>query len=99
MLTSNYSVKSGEGQRIEVHGENCINCGACFDACEHQARSFYDDTERFFKDLKSGEDISVLVAPAFIANYPKEYGAIFDVVKGISDTVKDRLEELNSNES
>ena len=27
VLTSNYSVKSGEGQRIEVHGENCINCG------------------------------------------------------------------------
>ena len=85
VLTSNYSVKSGEGQRIEVHGENCINCGACFDACEHQARSFYDDTERFFKDLERGEDISVLVAPAFMANYPKEYGAILGGLKALGE--------------
>ena len=83
VLTSNYSVKSGEGQRIEVHGENCINCGACFDACEHQARSFYDDTEQFFRDLERGEDISVLVAPAFMANYPKEYGATLGGLKAL----------------
>ena len=52
VLTANYSVPSNSGQRIEVHSENCINCGACFDACEHQARSFQEDTERFFEDLK-----------------------------------------------
>lgn len=73
VLTANYSVPSGDGQRIEVHGENCINCGACFDACEHQARSFLDDTERFFNDLKNGERISVILAPAFEANYPDQY--------------------------
>lgn len=81
VLTSNYSVKSEQGQRIEVHGENCINCGACFDACEHQARSFYDDTEEFFRDLKHGESISVLLAPAFAANYPKEYAAVLGGLK------------------
>ena len=60
VLTANYSVPSGQGQRIEVHSENCINCGACFDACEHQARSFYDDTEIFFKDLKRKEIKDIL---------------------------------------
>ena len=81
VLTANYSVPSGQGQRIEVHSENCINCGACFDACEHQARSFYDDTEIFFKDLKRGERISVILAPAFEANYPEQYGRILGGLK------------------
>ena len=83
VLTSNYSVKTEEGQRIEVHGENCISCGACFDACEHQARSFYDDTEQFFEDLKRGERISVLLAPAFIANYPGEYASVLGGLKAL----------------
>lgn len=77
VLTANYSMNMGERQRIEVHGENCINCGACFDVCEHQARSFQDDTEKFFADLRKGEKISVLFAPAFAANYPQEYSSVF----------------------
>lgn len=81
VITANYSVKSTGKQRIEVHGENCINCGACFDACEHQARSFYDDTEKFFSDLKRGERISVLLAPAFQANYPREYASVLGGLK------------------
>jgi len=81
VLTANYSVPSNLGQRIEVHSENCINCGACFDACEHQARSFYDDTEKFFNDLKRGERISVILAPAFEANYPQEYGRVLGGLK------------------
>lgn len=83
VLTANYSVQSLDKQRIEVHGENCIKCGACFDACEHQARSFQDDTERFFEDLKRGEQISVLLAPAFMANYPKEYAAVLGGLKNL----------------
>lgn len=83
VLTANYSVKSMGRQRIEVHGENCINCGACFDACEHQARSFYDDTERFFADLQRGEKISILLAPAFQANYPEEYDSVLGGLKGL----------------
>lgn len=35
--------------RIDVDGSKCIACGACFDVCEHQAREFHDDTERFLK--------------------------------------------------
>lgn len=83
VLTANYSVpsESGQGQRIEVHSENCISCGACFDACEHQARSFYDDTEQFFEDLKRGQKISVILAPAFEANYPEQYGRVLGGLK------------------
>lgn len=81
VLTANYSVKSMGKQRIEVHGENCINCGACFDACEHHARSFCDDTEQFFADLRNGQPISVLLAPAFQANYPEEYAQVLGGLK------------------
>ncbi|MBQ7677351.1 MAG: response regulator, partial [Lachnospiraceae bacterium] len=59
----------------------CIACGACIDACEHDAREFLDDTERFFADLKKGERISLLVAPAFLANYPNQYASVLGGLK------------------
>lgn len=67
--------------RIDVDPNRCVACGACFDVCEHGAREFRDDTERFFADLKKGEKISVLLAPAFKANYPKEYEAVLGGLK------------------
>lgn len=81
VLTANYSVQSEAGQRVEVHSENCIGCGACFDVCEHGARNFYDDTDRFFQDLKQGEEISVLLAPSFQANYPEQYASVLGGLK------------------
>lgn len=50
--------------KILINDEKCIKCGACIKACAHNARSFEDDTETFFKDLKAGHDIAVIVAPA-----------------------------------
>ncbi len=67
--------------RIDVDSDKCIACGACFDVCEHHAREFEDDTERFFEDLKKGERISLLIAPAFKANYPSEYGKVLGGLK------------------
>ena len=66
---------------INIDGNKCIACGACFDACEHNAREFVDDTEEFFAALKRGEKISILLAPAFLANYPNEYGSILGGLK------------------
>lgn len=66
---------------IEVNGDACIACGACFDACKHGARSYNDDTERFFEDLKKGTRISLLIAPAFMANYPDEYEKYLGILK------------------
>lgn len=59
--------------RIEVDGKRCVACGSCLDVCVHGAREYEDDTESFFNDLERGEPISLLVAPAFKANYPEEY--------------------------
>lgn len=76
------SVEDGKGTRkIDVDGDYCVSCGACIDACEHNAREFLDDTERFFEDLKKGEHISLLIAPAFLANYPSEYGSVLGGLK------------------
>lgn len=67
--------------RIDVDGSKCVACGACFDVCEHGAREYRDDTERFFEDLRRGEPISILIAPAFKANYPKEYESVLGGLK------------------
>lgn len=51
------------------------------DACEHHARGYADDTERFFADLQRGERISVILALAFKANYYDEYEVILGGLK------------------
>lgn len=81
VLTANKSVDEDGQHRIVVDGKQCVGCGACFDACAHKARSYNDDTERFFEDLKRGEKISLLLAPAFLANYPREYAAVLGGLK------------------
>lgn len=81
IITANKAVEADGINRIEVAGDICISCGACFDACKHKARSFHDDTERFFGDLAAGESISLLVAPAFFANYPEEYASVLGGLK------------------
>ena len=81
VITANVSTVRDGRQRIEVNSSQCVGCGSCFDACEHQARSYTDDTERFFEDLKRGEKISLLIAPAFLANYPREYGKVLGGLK------------------
>ena len=67
--------------RIEVDPDRCIACGACFDACEHEAREYRDDTEAFFEALKKGEKISLLVAPSFAVNYPEVYESVLGGLK------------------
>ena len=69
--------------RINVDPERCIGCGACFGVCEHGAREFCDDTDRFFEDLAEGKEISLLVAPSFMANYPDEYEKVLGGLKAL----------------
>lgn len=66
---------------IDINHDRCVACGACLDVCDREARSFYDDTEAFFEDLKKGESISLLVAPSFAARYPDKYAKILGGLK------------------
>lgn len=81
VLTANQAVEENGKNKIIVDGNQCVSCGACFDVCAHGARSYNDDTERFFEDLKKGEKISLLLAPAFLANYPREYATVLGGLK------------------
>lgn len=81
VITANHAVEKDGRMIIDVDSDKCIGCGACFDACEHNARSYYDDTEEFFADLQKGQKISLLIAPAFAANYPNEYQSILGGLK------------------
>ncbi|MCR5000173.1 MAG: 4Fe-4S binding protein [Lachnospiraceae bacterium] len=80
-IGANVAVEKDRGNIIEVDPNKCIACGACIDACEHNAREFVDDCDKFFEDLKRGEKISVLIAPAFLANYPREYEKYLGMLK------------------
>ena len=78
---ANVAVNKNGQNKIEVDPDKCIACGACLKVCEHGAREFEDDTERFFADLRKGERISILLAPAFEANYPGEYESLLGGLK------------------
>ncbi len=80
-MGANIATERDRGNIIDVDPERCIACGACLDACEHGAREYTDDVERFFDDLKKGTGISVLIAPAFLANYPREYEKYLGMLK------------------
>ena len=80
-MGANVATERGRGNTIDVDPDKCIACGACLDACEHGAREFTDDVERFFDDLKKGVKISVLIAPAFLANYPRDYEKYLGMLK------------------
>ena len=80
-IGANVAVEKDRGNVIEVDPKKCIACGACIDACEHGAREYVDDVDRFFEDLKKGQKISVLIAPAFLANYPHEYEKYLGMLK------------------
>lgn len=79
VLTANVA----ENGRINVKDEFCIQCGACFDSCHHEARDFEDDTNSFLADLEKGKKLSVIVAPAFVANYPKIYKKVYGYLKSL----------------
>ena len=66
---------------ICINSDRCINCGACIDVCTHEARDYYDDTEQLFEDLRNGESVSLVIAPAFEAKYPKEFKKILGILK------------------
>jgi iron only hydrogenase large subunit-like protein len=81
VFSANHAVNEGEKSHIGVDGDACIHCASCIRTCTHDARSYNDDTEQFFEDLSKGVPISILVAPAFIANYPDQYKQVLGYLK------------------
>ncbi|MCM1231300.1 MAG: methyl-accepting chemotaxis protein [Ruminococcus flavefaciens] len=83
VLCANIAADDEGHNHVLVDGDACVHCGACIDACRHGARDFKDDTDEFFEALKRGEKISILVAPAFIANYPGQYRQVLGYLKSL----------------
>lgn len=81
ILSANHAVTENGQAKVMVDPDACIHCGNCIRACEHEARSYQDDTNAFFDDLAAGKKISLLIAPAFLANYPREYKKVLGFLK------------------
>ncbi len=78
LLYANKIELNSEGEiKTSVIRENCIACGECIKACHHGARSYNDDSEAFLKALSAGQVEAVVVAPAFLLNYPALYKKVF----------------------
>jgi iron only hydrogenase large subunit-like protein/uncharacterized coiled-coil DUF342 family protein len=89
----------GSGKKLQVNHDLCIGCGHCIAVCHHEARIPIDDTEVFLRNLKNGEKIIAVVAPAVASVFPGKYlklngylkslgvDALFDVSFGAELTV------------
>ena len=72
---------------FDIDDNKCIRCGACIKACSHNARSYEDDTERFWADLRSGQQIVLIVAPAIKISFNGSWRHVLDFLKrhGVKD--------------
>lgn len=68
--------------KVKINDEKCIECGRCVTVCDHEARSYVDDTEEFFRELKRGRKITVLAAPAVRVNFSK-YKRLFGYLQSL----------------
>ena len=98
----------GSKEKLQINHNLCIGCGNCIAACSHEARKPIDDTVKFFSDLKKGEKIIAIAAPAvasvFAGNYLRLNGylktlgveAFFDVSFGAELTVISYINYINA---
>lgn len=77
---ANISYVTEAGNKVRIDTDKCILCGKCIEVCDHDARNFTDDTERFFNDLERGKSISVIAAPSVRVNFT-EYENLFGYLK------------------
>lgn len=77
---ANISFNDNGRTKVKVNENRCIRCGKCISVCDHNARNYIDDTEKFFQDLESGKQISVITAPAIRVNIDN-YKRLFKYLK------------------
>jgi len=83
-LKANVVRDAGDGTtKIFLDDRECVLCGTCLDTCTHGVRHSKDDNDRFFADLKSGKPVSVMIAPAFLLNYPNEYKHVLGYLRSL----------------
>jgi iron only hydrogenase large subunit-like protein len=97
---------NGAGNYVTVNNDLCIGCGACIEACTHGARRGIDDSQEFFENLKHGQKMIAVVAPAVAVSFKgkdlelnswlKSIGikAVFDVAFGAELTTKSYVEQI-----
>lgn len=62
---ANKAIVTEDGRTIyDIDHKKCITCGACVKDCPHGARTFEDDTNAFWDDIKSGKELILMVAPS-----------------------------------
>ncbi len=66
--------------KVKVDPTKCINCGHCIEVCDHNARDYLDDTERFFEDLKKGKEVTIVASSSVLLNIP-DYKKLFGYLK------------------
>lgn len=82
VVGANIAYSINGNNKIKINTEKCIHCGKCIKVCDHNARYYRDDTERFFEDLAKGKKLSVVAAPSIIVNF-HEYKKLFGYLKKI----------------
>jgi len=68
--------------KVKINNQKCIECGRCISVCDHEARSYIDDTEGFFRDIRQGRKITVLAAPSVRVNFSK-YKRLFGYLQAL----------------
>jgi Na+-translocating ferredoxin:NAD+ oxidoreductase RNF subunit RnfB len=86
VIGANIAYMVGDESKVKVNEEKCIRCGKCIEVCDHNARSYMDSTERFFRDLGAGKSISIIAAPSAAVNF-KEYKRLFGYLKSLGVNV------------
>lgn len=79
---ANRAVTTPDGRLIySIDHDRCIHCGACVKECNHGARTFEDDTEQFWKDVKSGQNVVLLVAPSIKVGFDGCWRNVLEYLK------------------
>lgn len=81
VLGANVAVSIDGQNHIHVDGEKCLHCGRCLSNCQHNAREYRDDTQKFMENLEKGASISLLVAPSFFIIYGDKASQILGYLK------------------